>query len=72
MKKKLHVRRNMWGQMILPELAYQAFKHAKIDGYYADNFTWRMRCQQHRKKVRKMKIARYSRKGMRKHIKRAR
>lgn len=67
-----HPRRNMWGRVVLPGNAYRNFKELKAGGAYHPSYTWRQLCKAYRKKVRKMKIAKYARKGMKKRIKRVR
>lgn len=57
-----HPRRNMWGDIILPSNAYANFKELRRNGFYHPRYTWKQCCQAFRKKVRKMKIAKYSRK----------
>lgn len=68
----VHSRRNMWGIMIRPSESYGRFKENKVSGFYHPNHTWRHLSKAYRKKVRKMKIAKYSRKGIKRRIKRAR
>jgi len=70
--KVFHVRRNMWGRVVLPSKAMAGFKGLRENGFYHPNYTWKMLCKAYRKKVRKMKIAKLSRKGSKKRIKRAR
>jgi hypothetical protein len=67
-----HQRRNMWGHIVLPGNAYRNFRGSRANGFYHPRYKWKNCCKAYRKKIRKMKIARYSRKGMRKRIKRAR
>jgi sugar (pentulose or hexulose) kinase len=67
-----HPRRDMWGKAILPGRAYQHFKDRQINGEYHPDYTWKQCCKAYRKKVRKMKIAKQSRKGSNKRVKRAR
>ena len=70
--KVVHSRRNMWGRMIRPGEAYGNYKENVISGWYHPDHKWKHVCKAFRKKVRKMKIAKLSRKGSRKRIKRAR
>jgi len=70
--KAVHVRRNMWGHIIYPSRAYGNFKQLQSGGFYHPDYTWQMCCRAYRKKIRKMKIAKLSRKGSKKRIKRAR
>lgn len=56
-----HQRRNMWGRVILPSIAYGNFKQLKQSEFYHPKYTWRMCCAAYRKKIRKMKIAKESR-----------
>lgn len=72
MGKIKHQRRNMWGHVVIPGIAYKNFKQKRADGEYHPEYTWKQCCKAYRKKVRKMKIAKYARKGMKKRIKRAR
>lgn len=70
--KIFHVRKNMWNEGIKPGVAYQAFKELRENGQYHPDYTWKQLCKAYRKKVRKMKIAKLSRKGSNKRVKRAR
>lgn len=70
--KSVHVRRNMWGHVVLPSNAYRSFKELRHDRFYHPNYTWKLLCKAYRKKVRKMKIAKLSRKGSKKRIKQVR
>jgi hypothetical protein len=67
-----HPRRNMWGEIRLPSHAYENFKSLRNSGFYHPAYTWSQCCKAYRKKIRKNKIAKYARKGMRKRVKRAR
>lgn len=67
-----HPRRNMWGRFIWPSRAYAAFKERIEEGIFHPDYTWKQCCKAYRKKVRKMKIAKQSRKGSNKRVKRAR
>lgn len=68
----VHSRRNMWGRIIRPSDAYGRYKENKQSGLYHQDYTWGHVCKAYRKKVRKIKIAKYSRKVMKKRIKQAR
>lgn len=70
--KIFHVRRNMWNEGIRPGVAYTSFKELRENGQYHPDYTWKQLCKAYRKKVRKMKIAKLSRKGSNKRVKRAR
>ena len=70
--RRAHVQRNMWGVIIRPSKAMAGFKDLQSSGFYHPDYTWKQCCAAYRKKVRKMKIARLSRKGSKKRIKRAR
>ena len=67
-----HPRKNMWGEVVIPSSAYRNFKSLRTEGWYHPKYTWEQCCIAYRKKIRKMKIAKLSRKGLRKRIKRAR
>jgi len=68
----IHVRRDRWGHIILPSRALNGFKELKNGGFYHPDYTWAMLCKSYRKKIRKMKIAKLSRKGSKKRVKQAR
>lgn len=71
--KKQHARRNRWGAVVLPSRAYKEFKELREGGYGIEhNQTWAQYCTAYRKKLRKKKMAKYSRKGSNKRIKRVR
>jgi sugar (pentulose or hexulose) kinase len=70
--KAAHVRRNQWGRIIRPSAAMNSFKERREEGIYHPDYTWKQCCKAYRKKVRKMKIAKLSRKGSNKRVKRAR
>lgn len=57
----VHVRRNMWGNIVRPGSAYSRFKDLKSNGWCHPDYTWKMCCEAYRKKIRKMKIAKESR-----------
>jgi len=56
-----HPRKNMWGEIVLPSIAYSNFKGLRREGFYHPRYTWRMCCAAYRKKIRKMYIAKESR-----------
>jgi hypothetical protein len=62
----VHVRRNMWGHIVCPSHAYNNFKELKSGGFYHPDYTWHMCCAAYRKKIRKMQIAKQSRRRNRK------
>jgi hypothetical protein len=67
-----HSRRNMWGHVVLPGSTYDSFKELRHSGLYHPAYTWKLLCKAYRKKIRKIKIAKYSRRGSKKRIQRAR
>ena len=68
----VHSRRNMWGRIIKPGDAYGMYKENRTSGFYHPDYKWKHVCKAYRKKVRKMKIAKLSRKGSNKRVKRVR
>ena len=68
-EKIKHPRKNMWGEVVIPSRAYGNFKSMRADGRYHPKYKWKQCCTAYRKKIRKMKIAKLSRKGLRKRIK---
>ena len=67
-----HPRKNIWGHVVLPGSAYGNFKELRKERMYHPAYTWKLLCKAYRKKVRKRKIAKLSRRGSKKRIKRAR
>jgi hypothetical protein len=67
-----HPRKNMWGEVVVPSRAYHNFKELRSGGFYHPRYKWKHCCKAYRKKIRKMKIAKLSRKGLKKRVKRAR
>jgi len=67
-----HPRKNMWGQVVISTNAYNNFKSLRSSGFYHPRYKWKHCCKAYRKKVRKMKIAKLSRKGSKKRVKRVR
>jgi hypothetical protein len=65
-------RKNMWGYVVLPGSAYDSFKELRHNRFYHPQYTWKLLCKAYRKKIRKIKIAKYSRRGSKKRVKRAR
>jgi hypothetical protein len=57
----IHVRRNMWGHIVHPSRAMANFKDLQKSGFYHPDYTWEMCCAAYRKKIRKMQIAKASR-----------
>lgn len=56
-----HARRDRWGQIRLPSLAYRAFKDLRTNGFYHPLYTWQLCCAAYRKKIHKMRISKASR-----------
>ena len=59
--KIIHIRRNQWGQGIRPSSAMKAFYDLRSSGFYHPDYTWQQCCAAYRKKIRKMQIAKESR-----------
>jgi len=70
--KAMHLKRNQWGHVRSPSQAMHGFKEMQRSGFYHPDYTWAMLCKAYRKKIRKMKIAKLSRKGSKKRVKQAR
>lgn len=56
-----HLRKDRWGQIVLPSRAYGAYKQMRADGMFHPLQTWQIVCCNYRKKISKMKIAKASR-----------
>jgi len=54
-------KKDMWGRIVLPSRAYKSFKQLRSDGLFHPQYRWRMCCAKYRKKIRKMQIAKESR-----------
>jgi len=59
--KAAHVRRNMWGRIVRPSNAMASFKELQSSGFYHSDYTWKQCCAAYRKKMRKIRIAKESR-----------
>lgn len=54
-------KKNMWGVLVRPGLSYDGFKRMRAEGLFHPAYTWRQCCAAHRKRIRKIKIAKMSR-----------
>lgn len=59
--KSIHVRRNMWGTSVRPSRAMKSFYELRSNGFYHPDYTWEQCCEAYRKKMRKIRIAKESR-----------
>lgn len=56
-----HARRNMFGEVVLPSVAYMHFKEARASGFFHPKYTWKQCCAAYRKKRHKARVAKMSR-----------